>query len=155
MSDVCVCVCQGDSGRVKLTVVQDALAQLMKTQYPLEELLRSPLPEGVDPQQLEVYLSDQDFQVSWRRSSTVQWCLSTSRLQYSPGFAYENTCMRLQMINLKVYLNQTCILYLFNTFCDLITTIVFQTILEMKRDEYASLPSWKQIDLKKSKGLLC
>ncbi|XP_040918455.1 supervillin isoform X2 [Toxotes jaculatrix] len=82
---------QGDTGRVKLTLVQDALAQLMKTQYPLEELLRSPLPEGVDPQHLEVYLSDQDF----------------------------------------------------------------QTILEMKRDEYASLPSWKQMDLKKSKGLLC
>ncbi|XP_054463467.1 supervillin [Anoplopoma fimbria] len=82
---------QGDAGRVKLTLVQDALAQLMKTQYPLEELLRSPLPEGVDPQRLEVYLSEQDF----------------------------------------------------------------QTILEMKRDEYASLPDWKQIDLKKSKGLLC
>ncbi|CAJ1076268.1 supervillin isoform X1 [Xyrichtys novacula] len=82
---------QGDTGPVKLTLVQDALAQLMKTQYPLEELLRSPLPEGVDPQHLEVYLSDQDF----------------------------------------------------------------QTILEMKRDEYASLPSWRQIDLKKSKGLLC
>ncbi|XP_028454623.1 supervillin isoform X1 [Perca flavescens] len=82
---------QGDAGRVKLTLVQDALAQLMKTQYPLEELLRSPLPEGVDPQRLEVYLSDQDF----------------------------------------------------------------QTILEMKRDEYDSLPDWKQIDLKKSKGLLC
>ncbi|XP_070778777.1 supervillin [Enoplosus armatus] len=82
---------QGEAGRVKLTLVQDALAQLMKTQYPLEELLRSPLPEGVDPQHLEVYLSDQDF----------------------------------------------------------------QTVLEMKRDEYASLPNWKQIDLKKSKGLLC
>ncbi|XP_051796976.1 supervillin isoform X2 [Acanthochromis polyacanthus] len=82
---------QGDSGQVKLTLVQDALAQLMKTQFPLEELLRSPLPEGVDPQHLEVYLSDQDF----------------------------------------------------------------QTIMEMKRDEYASLPSWKQIDLKKSKGLFC
>ncbi|XP_033999335.1 supervillin isoform X4 [Trematomus bernacchii] len=68
---------QGDAGRVK-------------TQYPLEELLQSPLPEGVDPQRLEVYLSDQDF----------------------------------------------------------------QTILQMKRDEYASLPDWKQIDLKKSKGLL-
>lgn len=54
---------QGDAGRVKLTLVQDALAQLMKTQYPLEELLRRPLPEGVDPQRLEVYLSDQDFQV--------------------------------------------------------------------------------------------
>ncbi|XP_029364826.1 supervillin isoform X3 [Echeneis naucrates] len=82
---------QGDTGRAKLTLVQDALAQLLKSQYPLEELLRSPLPEGVDPQQLEVYLSDQDF----------------------------------------------------------------QTVLEMKRDEYASLPSWKQIDLKKSKGLFC
>ncbi|XP_042360924.1 supervillin isoform X2 [Plectropomus leopardus] len=82
---------QGETGQVKLTLVQDALAQLMKTQYPLEELLRSPLPEGVDPQHLEVYLSDQDF----------------------------------------------------------------QTILEMRRDEYASLPDWKQIDLKKSKGLLC
>ncbi|XP_027141350.1 supervillin isoform X3 [Larimichthys crocea] len=81
---------QGNAGRMKLTLVQDALAQLMKTQYPLEDLLRSPLPEGVNPQHLEVYLSDQDF----------------------------------------------------------------QTILEMKRDEYASLPSWKQIDLKKSKGLL-
>ncbi|XP_076000466.1 supervillin-like [Genypterus blacodes] len=82
---------QGDAGQAKLTLVQDALAQLTQTQYPLDELLRSPLPEGVDPQCLEVYLSDQDF----------------------------------------------------------------QTILEMKRDEYASLPGWKQIDLKKSKGLLC
>lgn len=53
---------QEDSGRLKLTLVQDALAQLMKTQYPLEELLPSPLPQGVDPQHLEVYLSDQDFQ---------------------------------------------------------------------------------------------
>ncbi|KAM3863947.1 supervillin [Diretmus argenteus] len=82
---------QGDAGQVKLTLVQDALAQLTKTQYPVEELLQSPLPEGVDPQRLELYLSDQDF----------------------------------------------------------------QTILEMKRDEYNSLPSWKQVDLKKSKGLLC
>uniref|UniRef100_A0A1A8NS73 HP domain-containing protein n=1 Tax=Nothobranchius rachovii TaxID=451742 RepID=A0A1A8NS73_9TELE len=82
---------RSDSGQVKLTLVQDALAQLMEPQYPLEELLRSPLPEGVDPQHLEVYLSDQDF----------------------------------------------------------------QTVLEIKRDEYASLPSWKQTDLKKSKGLLC
>ncbi|XP_078807943.1 supervillin isoform X6 [Oryzias latipes] len=53
---------QGDEGQVKLTLVQDALAQLMKTQDPSEELMKSPLPEGVDPQQLEVYLSDQDFQ---------------------------------------------------------------------------------------------
>lgn len=55
---------------MKLTLVQDALAQLMKTQDPSEELMKSPLPEGVDPQQLEVYLSDQDFQVK-RSSSAV------------------------------------------------------------------------------------
>uniref|UniRef100_A0A8C7DAV3 Supervillin c n=1 Tax=Oncorhynchus kisutch TaxID=8019 RepID=A0A8C7DAV3_ONCKI len=54
---------QGEAGRVKLTLVQDALAQLSKTQYPLEELLQTPLPEGVDPQCLEIYLSDHDFQV--------------------------------------------------------------------------------------------
>uniref|UniRef100_A0A8C7W5P7 Supervillin c n=1 Tax=Oncorhynchus mykiss TaxID=8022 RepID=A0A8C7W5P7_ONCMY len=54
---------QGEAGRVKLTLVQDALAQLSKTQYPLEELLQTPLPEGVDPQRLEIYLSDHDFQV--------------------------------------------------------------------------------------------
>ncbi|XP_058509127.1 supervillin isoform X2 [Solea solea] len=53
---------QGDTDRGKLTLVQDALAQLMRTQYPLEELLQNPLPEGVDPQQLDIYLSDQDFQ---------------------------------------------------------------------------------------------
>ncbi|KAG7504626.1 supervillin-like isoform X3 [Solea senegalensis] len=53
---------QGDTDRGKLTLVQDALAQLMRTQYPLEELLQNLLPEGVNPQQLDVYLSDQDFQ---------------------------------------------------------------------------------------------
>uniref|UniRef100_A0A4W5QAG2 Supervillin c n=1 Tax=Hucho hucho TaxID=62062 RepID=A0A4W5QAG2_9TELE len=57
---------QGEAGRVKLTLVQDALAQLSKTQYPLEELLQTPLPEGVDPQRLEIYLSDHDFQVDTR-----------------------------------------------------------------------------------------
>lgn len=65
------CVSQGSSGRIKLTLVQDALAQLIKTQYPLEELLRSPLPEGVDPQHLEVYLSDQDFQVHLLKQPAV------------------------------------------------------------------------------------
>ena len=54
---------QVETGRVKLTLVQDALAQLTKTQYPLDELLQTPLPQGVDPLCLEVYLSDQDFQV--------------------------------------------------------------------------------------------
>ncbi|XP_030649796.1 supervillin [Chanos chanos] len=49
--------------RKKLTLVQDALALLSKTQFPLEILLRRPLPEGVDPNRLETYLSDHDFQM--------------------------------------------------------------------------------------------
>lgn len=60
---------------MKLTLVQDALAQLMKTQYPLEELLQSPLPEGVDPQHLEVYLSDEDFQVNLMKQCSLQGSL--------------------------------------------------------------------------------
>uniref|UniRef100_H3DBV2 Supervillin c n=1 Tax=Tetraodon nigroviridis TaxID=99883 RepID=H3DBV2_TETNG len=53
---------QQDSGRLKLTLVQDALARLVETPYPLEEKLPSPLPQGLDPQHREVHLSDRDFQ---------------------------------------------------------------------------------------------
>uniref|UniRef100_A0A667YY86 Supervillin c n=1 Tax=Myripristis murdjan TaxID=586833 RepID=A0A667YY86_9TELE len=70
---------QGDAGRVKLTLVQDALAQLNKTQYPLQELLQRPLPAGVDPQRLEVYLSDQDFQVQ-RNSCFHSSCFQVVRV---------------------------------------------------------------------------
>ncbi|KAJ8414282.1 hypothetical protein AAFF_G00051520 [Aldrovandia affinis] len=80
---------QGEAVRNKVVLVQDALSRLSKAQYTAEELLAKPLPEGVDPLHLEIYLSDQDF----------------------------------------------------------------QRVLEMKRDEFNSLPTWKQINLKKSKGL--
>uniref|UniRef100_A0A8C4XG34 HP domain-containing protein n=1 Tax=Erpetoichthys calabaricus TaxID=27687 RepID=A0A8C4XG34_ERPCA len=73
----------------KVILVQDALARLCKTQYSMEEVLARPLPEGVDPLKLEVYLSDEDF----------------------------------------------------------------QRVLEMKKDEFNALPAWKQLNLKKSKGL--
>jgi len=47
----------------KLTLVQDALAALNKTQFPLKDLLKRPLSEGVDPLHLENYLSPHDFKV--------------------------------------------------------------------------------------------
>ncbi|XP_064421481.1 supervillin isoform X3 [Latimeria chalumnae] len=78
-----------DAVQNKVMLVQDVLARLCKTQYTLEEIQSRPLPEGVDPLKLEIYLSDEDF----------------------------------------------------------------QRALEMKRDEFNSLPNWKQINLKKAKGL--
>ncbi|KAJ8344855.1 hypothetical protein SKAU_G00290480 [Synaphobranchus kaupii] len=81
---------QGEPVRSKITLVRDALARLTKAQYSVEELLSKPLPEGVDPLRLEIYLSDLDF----------------------------------------------------------------QSVLEMKREEFNSLPDCKQLGLKKSKGLI-
>ncbi|XP_068200071.1 supervillin a isoform X3 [Antennarius striatus] len=73
----------------QIILVEDVLARLCQTTYPLENLLARPLPEGVDPLRLEVYLSDEDFEKA----------------------------------------------------------------LEMTREEYGGLPSWKQVNVKKAKGL--
>ncbi|XP_065442913.1 supervillin isoform X28 [Chrysemys picta bellii] len=73
----------------QIILVEDVLAKLCKTVYPLADLLARPLPEGADPLKLEIYLSDEDFEVA----------------------------------------------------------------LEMTRDEYNALPSWKQVNVKKAKGL--
>nr|XP_025036742.1 supervillin isoform X25 [Pelodiscus sinensis] len=73
----------------QIILVEDVLAKLCKTVYPLADLLARPLPEGVDPLKLEIYLSDEDFEVA----------------------------------------------------------------LEMTREEYNALPSWKQVNVKKAKGL--
>uniref|UniRef100_UPI00398F787A supervillin a isoform X16 n=1 Tax=Pristiophorus japonicus TaxID=55135 RepID=UPI00398F787A len=73
----------------KIILVEDVLDKLCKTQYPLAELQARPLPEGVDPLKLEIYLTDEDFQKA----------------------------------------------------------------LEMTREEFGILPSWKQVKLKKAKGL--
>ncbi|KAL7860699.1 hypothetical protein AOLI_G00170480 [Acnodon oligacanthus] len=54
---------QDFSARKKLTLVQDALALLTGAQFTVQELLKRPLPQGVDPLHLETYLSDHDFQV--------------------------------------------------------------------------------------------
>ncbi|KAG7281599.1 hypothetical protein CRUP_033709, partial [Coryphaenoides rupestris] len=73
----------------QIILVEDVLARLCKTTYPLDELLARPLPEGVDPLRLEVYLSDEDFKKA----------------------------------------------------------------LEMSREDYEVLPGWKQVNVKKAKGL--
>nr|XP_020480346.1 LOW QUALITY PROTEIN: supervillin-like [Monopterus albus] len=73
----------------QIILVEDVLARLCQNIFPLAQLQARPLPEGVDPLRLEIYLSDQDFEKA----------------------------------------------------------------LEMKREEYERLPGWKQVNLKKAKGL--
>ncbi|XP_069367305.1 supervillin-like isoform X14 [Paralichthys olivaceus] len=73
----------------QIILVEDVLARLSQNTFPLAQLQGRPLPEGVDPLRLELYLSDQDFEKA----------------------------------------------------------------LEMRREEYEGLPGWKQVNLKKAKGL--
>ncbi|KAK7174566.1 hypothetical protein R3I93_001696 [Phoxinus phoxinus] len=60
----------------KLTLVQDALAAHNKTQFPLKDLLKRPLPEGVDPLHLENYLSQHDFKAALGMTWNDYNCLS-------------------------------------------------------------------------------
>ncbi|XP_054893323.1 supervillin a isoform X13 [Poeciliopsis prolifica] len=80
----------------QIILVEDVLARLCKTTYPLAEVLARPLPDGVDPLHLEVYLTDEDFEGAGAYGKRV---------------------------------------------------------LDMSREEYGALPGWKQVNLKKSKGL--
>ncbi|XP_039646220.1 supervillin a isoform X12 [Perca fluviatilis] len=80
----------------QIILVEDVLARLCKTAYPLADVLARPLPEGVDPLRLEVYLSDEDFE------------------------------------GVGAYGKKA---------------------LDMTREEYGALPGWKQVKLKKAKGL--
>lgn len=47
----------------QITLVEDVLARLCQSTYPLAALQTRPLPHGVDPLRLEIYLSDEDFEV--------------------------------------------------------------------------------------------
>ncbi|KAG1969106.1 supervillin [Pimephales promelas] len=73
----------------QIILVEDVLARLCQSTYPLETLLTRPLPHGVDPLRIEMYLTDEDF----------------------------------------------------------------ERVLDMKREEFDLLPGWKQVNLKKAKGL--
>lgn len=44
--------------------MENELARLTQSTYPPAQLLQRPLPDGVDPTRLELYLSQQHFQVS-------------------------------------------------------------------------------------------
>ncbi|XP_064201879.1 LOW QUALITY PROTEIN: supervillin-like [Anguilla rostrata] len=80
----------------QIILVEDVLARLCQNIYPLNKLLARPLPEGVDPLHLELYLSDEDFE--------------------DVGASGKKA-------------------------------------LDMTREEYAGLPGWKQVNVKKAKGL--
>ncbi|XP_047223097.1 supervillin isoform X3 [Girardinichthys multiradiatus] len=46
----------------QIILVEDVLARFCQNIYPLAQLQARPLPEGVDPLRLEIYLSDTDFE---------------------------------------------------------------------------------------------
>ncbi|KAM9440148.1 supervillin isoform 5-T5 [Clarias gariepinus] len=46
----------------QITLVEDVLAHLCQSTYPLSALQSRPLPHGVDPLSLELYLSEEDFE---------------------------------------------------------------------------------------------
>uniref|UniRef100_A0A3Q1D0L7 HP domain-containing protein n=1 Tax=Amphiprion ocellaris TaxID=80972 RepID=A0A3Q1D0L7_AMPOC len=48
----------------QIILVEDVLARLCQNTFPLAQLQARPLPEGVDPLRLEIYLSDQDFETN-------------------------------------------------------------------------------------------
>nr|XP_022920329.1 supervillin isoform X1 [Onthophagus taurus] len=45
----------------EMTLIENELLQLTRTTYPLAQLLQRPLPEGVNPTHLEIYLSPDEF----------------------------------------------------------------------------------------------
>lgn len=63
---LCVCyICyQNSRNPGELLSAENELARLTQSTYPPAQLLQRPLPDGVDPTRLELYLSQQHFQVS-------------------------------------------------------------------------------------------
>ncbi|XP_070136318.1 serine-rich adhesin for platelets isoform X4 [Drosophila bipectinata] len=54
-----------EDGRTNIPVtISEMLAQMTQTEYPLEVLKARPLPEGVEPTRLEVYLNSDDFKLA-------------------------------------------------------------------------------------------
>jgi hypothetical protein len=54
----------GDAAKVaNLELVTDRLKELSRVTYSYDELLMDPLPKGVDPTKLEIYLNDSEFKI--------------------------------------------------------------------------------------------
>ncbi|MEQ2203185.1 hypothetical protein XENOCAPTIV_026145, partial [Xenoophorus captivus] len=60
----------------RIILVEDVLARLCQNTYPLAQLQARPLPEGVDPLRLEIYLSDTDFEVCQRTKTRLSQSVS-------------------------------------------------------------------------------
>jgi len=54
---------KGKKSTPKLELLSDKLQELARTTFSYDELLRDPLPKGVDPTILETYLSDLEFRI--------------------------------------------------------------------------------------------
>lgn len=57
--------------------VEQELARLTQSTYPIEQLLQRPLPDGVDPTKLELYLSPQHFKVDRQH-----FCINRSKIKF-------------------------------------------------------------------------
>ena len=55
-----------DKAMAKLVLIDESLAKLQRSQYPLEVLQKRPLPEGVEASKLVEYLSDADFEKAFK-----------------------------------------------------------------------------------------
>lgn len=65
---VCLCCVQEAEVCNQIILVEDVLARLCQSIYPLTTLQTRPLPHGVDPLRIEMYLTDEDFEVSLHTS---------------------------------------------------------------------------------------
>ena len=65
----------GQSDLSNLELVSDVLAKLTEVRiYSWDELQERPLPENVNPEHLERYLADDEFEVN-RKHAANTWCM--------------------------------------------------------------------------------
>jgi len=57
--------------------VEEELARLTHSTYPVAQLLQRPLPDGVDPTRLELYVDPQHFQVNTSNHGTHSYDTSS------------------------------------------------------------------------------